>query len=72
VPPSYAERVAANQQEFARLSEVYESLKRERGYLRKHDDEGIRAYNAEAAKYQADLAKARAEQTELIKLVAKK
>jgi len=71
-PPSYAERVAANQREFARLSEVYETLKRERGYLRKHDQEGIQAYNVRAAKYQADLVDARAEQTELIKLVAKK
>ena len=71
-PPSYAERVAANQQEFARLGDVYENLKTERGYLRKHDDEGIKAYNELAAKYQADLVKARAEQTELVKLVAKK
>lgn len=72
VPPTYAERVAANQQEFARLAAVYETLKKERGYLRKHDDEAIQAYNTSAAKYQADLAKARAEQTDLMKLVAKK
>jgi hypothetical protein len=71
-PPSYGERVASNQKEFARLAAVYDSLKLERGYLRKHDDEGIKAYNALVATYQTDLAKARAEQTELIHLIAKK
>jgi hypothetical protein len=71
-PPSYAERLTANQQEFAHLAEVYDALKHERGYLRKHDVEGVNAYNTAVAKYQADLAKARAEQTELTKLVAKK
>jgi hypothetical protein len=72
MPPSYSERVAANQREFARLGEVYDTLKLERGYLRKHDREGIEAYNLLAAKYQADLAKARTEQKELNNLVAKK
>jgi hypothetical protein len=73
LPPTLPQRVAANQQEFARLSAVYESLKKERGYLKKWDHEAITAYNLEAAKYQAALAAARAEQTELNKqLVAKK
>ncbi len=72
VAPPYEQRVAANQQEFARLGEVYESLKKERGYLKKWDQEAIKGYNDLAAKYQADLAKARAEQSELLKLVAKK
>jgi hypothetical protein len=72
-PPTLAERTAANQREFARLEEVYEHLKTERGYLRKADDAGIAAYNTEAAKYHAAVAAARAEQTELNKqLLAKK
>lgn len=65
--PTLAERVAANQQEFARLGEVYETLKKERGYLKKSDQDSIKAYNEQAAKYQADLAKARADQVELNK-----
>lgn len=72
VPMTLAERAAANQREFARLEEVYESLKRERGYLKKGDQAAVTEYNTAAAKYQAALAKARAEQTELMKLVAKK
>ncbi len=72
--PTFAQRVAVNQAEFARLGVVYENLKKEKGYLRKWDNEAITAYNAEAAKYQAALAAARAEQTELNKRasVAKK
>lgn len=72
VPMTLAERAAANQREFARLEEVYEWLKRERGYLKKGDQAAVAEYNTAAAKYQAALAKARAEQTELMKLVAKK
>lgn len=72
IPMTLAERAAANQQEFKRLEDVYESLKRERGYLRKGDQAAVVEYNAAAARYQAALAKARAEQTELMKLVAKK
>jgi hypothetical protein len=71
-PPSYGERVASNQKEFVRLAAAYDSLKLERGYLRKHDREGIEAYNLQVARYQTDLAKARAEQKELNSLVAKK
>jgi hypothetical protein len=62
---SVAQRVAANQAEFARLGEVYELLRKEKGYLKKWDQEAIAAYNAEAAKYQTALAAARAEQVEL-------
>jgi hypothetical protein len=72
IPMTLAERAAANQREFTRLEEVYESLKRERGYLKKGDQAAVAEYNTAAAKYQAALAKARAEQTELMKLVAKK
>ena len=72
IPMTLAERAAANQQEFKRLEDVYEALKRERGYLKKGDQAAVEAYNTAAAKYQAALAKARAEQTELMKLVAKK
>lgn len=72
IPMTLAERAAANQQEFKRLEDVYEGLKRERGYLKKGDQAAVEAYNTAAAKYQAALAKARAEQTELMKLVAKK
>lgn len=68
--PSLSERVAANQAEFTRLGEVYESLKKEKGYLKKWDQDQIKAYNEQAAKYQADLAKARAEQVELNKQIA--
>ncbi|MDB6150894.1 MAG: hypothetical protein JWQ44_2342, partial [Chthoniobacter sp.] len=62
---STPERLAANQREFARLVDVYAGLKQERGYLRKADVPAITAFNAQAAKYQADLATARAEQAEL-------
>jgi hypothetical protein len=62
---STPERLAANQREFARLVDVYAGLKQERGYLRKADVPAIAAFNAQAAKYQADLATARAEQAEL-------
>jgi hypothetical protein len=62
---STPERLAANQREFARLADVYAGLKQERGYLRKADVPAITAFNAQAAKYQADLATARAEQAEL-------
>jgi hypothetical protein len=74
IPPTLAERVAANQAEFARLGEVYETLKKEKGYLRKGDHEAVAAYNTGAAQYQAALAAARAEQVELNKqrTVAKK
>lgn len=72
IPMTLAERAAANQQEFKRLEGVYEELKRERGYLKKGDQAAVAEYNAAAARYQAALAKARAEQTELMKLVAKK
>src|SRR5205085_2015978 len=51
VQPSLSERVAANQQEFTRLSQVYEGLKKERGYLRKWDQDAIKTYNEQAAKY---------------------
>lgn len=71
VPIPLSERIAANQQEFSRLEHVYEDLKRERGYLKKWDQTQIQGYNKLVAKYQADLAKARAEQTELIKLAKK-
>jgi hypothetical protein len=67
IAPTLSQRVAANQQEFARLAEVYESLKKEKGYLRKWDQDAIKAYNGEAAKYQAALAAARAEQVEINK-----
>jgi hypothetical protein len=68
--PTLAERVATNQAEFARLGQVYEGLKKERGYLKKWDQDAIKAYNEEAAKYQADLAKARADQMEINKQAA--
>ena len=58
--------------EFERLAEWYDTLKHERGYLRKSDAEGIAAYNAEAAKYQGAVKLAQAEQAELNKLTAKK
>jgi hypothetical protein len=66
-PPTLAERMAANQREFTRLGDVYEALKKERGYLRKGDPEALAAYNGEAAKYQAALVAARADQVELNK-----
>jgi len=74
IAPTWSQRVATNQAEFARLGEVYETLKKEKGYLKKWDNEAINAYNAEAAKYQAALVAARAEQSELMKqsAVAKK
>lgn len=68
--PSLSERVTANQAEFARLAEVYEGLKKERGYLKKWDQDQIKGYNELAAKYQTELAKARAEQVELNKQIA--
>jgi hypothetical protein len=70
VPPTLSQRVAANQAEFARLANEYEALKKEKGYLKKWDQEQIKAYNESAAKYQAALAAARAEQTELMKQAA--
>ncbi len=66
------DRIAANQRELERLSEWYEQLKHERGYLRKHDDDGIAAYNDEAAKYQAAVQAAKNEQAAIAKLSAKK
>jgi len=66
-PPTLAERMTANQQEFARLSEVYDNLKIERSYLKKWDQDAIKAYNEQAAKYQAALTKARADQTDINK-----
>ena len=72
VPMTLSERSAVNQREFTRLETVYEGLKQERGYLKKGDQAAVAEYNSAAAKYQAALAKARAEQTELMKLVAKK
>jgi hypothetical protein len=65
---SVAERVEANRREFERLSDWYENLRRERGYLRKGDTPAVEAYNAEAAKYQAALQLAKTEQAELTKL----
>jgi hypothetical protein len=65
-----AERVEANRREFERLSDWYESLRRERGYLRKGDTAAVEAYNAEAAKYQAALQLAKTEQADLAKLKA--
>jgi hypothetical protein len=38
--------------------------------LKKWDQDQIKAYNEQAAKYQADLAKARADQVELNKQIA--
>jgi pyruvate/2-oxoglutarate dehydrogenase complex dihydrolipoamide acyltransferase (E2) component len=68
-----AERMVANQREFARLGEMYEQLKKDRGYLRKGDQEAVATFNTEAAKYQYALAAARTEQMELNKqFVAKK
>lgn len=69
---SPAERQEANRQEFERLAEWYDNLKRERGYLRKSDVAGIEAYNVEAAKYEAALQLAKNEQAELSKLTATK
>jgi hypothetical protein len=68
--PTLSERLATNQAEFTRLGVVYEGLKKERGYLKKWDQDQIKSYNEQAAKYQADLAKARADQVELNKQVA--
>jgi hypothetical protein len=62
------ERKQANRQEFERLGEWYENMRRERGYLRKGDVAGVEAFNAEAAKYQAALQLAKTEQAELSKL----
>jgi hypothetical protein len=70
VGPTLAERLASNQAEFARLGKVYEDLKKERGYLKKWDQDQIKVYNEQAAKYQVDLAKARADQVELNKQIA--
>jgi hypothetical protein len=67
---SLAERVEANRREFERLSDWYENLRREKGYLRKGDTAAVEAYNAEAAKYQAALQLAKTEQAELAKLKA--
>ena len=67
--PTLAQRLAANQAEFKRLAEVYEGLKKERGYLKKWDQEAINSYNDEAKKYQTALAAARAEQVELNKQI---
>lgn len=67
---SVAERLEANRREFERLSDWYESLRREKGYLRKGDNAAVEAYNAEAAKYQAALQLAKVEQAELAKLKA--
>lgn len=64
------ERKQANRQEFDRLAEWYENLRRERGYLKKGDSAAVEAYNAEAAKYQAALQLAKVEQAELAKLTA--
>jgi len=67
-----SDRIEANQREFARLAEWYDQLKHERGYLRKHDEDAIAAYNDEAAKYQAAVTAAKAEQATIAKLSAKK
>ncbi len=69
---SAAERTEANRREFERLAEWYDTLKHERGYLRKNDTEAIEAYNVEAAKYQTALQLAKTEQADLAKLTAKK
>lgn len=66
------DRLEANRQEFVRLSDWYDSLKHERGYLRKGDTDAVEAYNTEAAKYQTALQLAKTEQAELAKLTAKK
>jgi hypothetical protein len=67
-----ANRIDANRHEFDRLAEWYDSLKHERGYLRKGDTEGVEAYNEEAAKYQAAVTAAKLEQANLAKLTARK
>jgi hypothetical protein len=69
---SPAERVEANRKEFERLAEWYDTLKHERGYLRKGDTAAVEAYNAEAAKYQTALQLAKTEEKELAKLTAGK
>jgi hypothetical protein len=69
---SPAERMEANRQEFERLAVWYDSLKHERGYLRKGDTDALDAFNVEAAKYQTALQLAKNEQAELAKLTAKK
>jgi hypothetical protein len=66
------ERMEANRKEFQRLSDWYDSLKHERGYLRKGDVDAVEAYNAAAAKYQTALQLAKTEEAELNKLMAKK
>lgn len=65
-----AERTDANRKEFERLTEWYENLRREKGYLKKGDNAAVDAYNAEAAKYQAALQLAKVEQAEIAKLTA--
>ena len=71
-PPTAAERQQANRRQFEMLAEWYARLKNERGYLLKSDTAGIDAYNVEAAKYQAALQQAKAEQVELAGLMVKK
>lgn len=70
--PTAAERQQANRQQFEMLAEWYARLKNERGYLLKSDTAGIDAYNAEAAKYQAALQRAKTEQAEVARLTANK
>jgi hypothetical protein len=65
------ERRQANQRELERLTEWYENLKHERGYLRKGDTGAVEAYNASVLKYQAAMQLAKTEQIELAKLTAK-
>jgi len=67
-----AERSEANRRELERLAEWYDQLKHERGYLRKHDEDGIAAYNDEAAKYQAAVTAAKNEQAAIAKLSVQK
>jgi hypothetical protein len=59
------ERRVANNREFARLAEWSEALRLKKRDLLKSDVEGNRAYNIEAAQYNAALTKAAADQTEL-------
>jgi len=69
---SPAERIDANRREFERLAEWYDTLKHERGYLRKGDTAAVEAYNVEAAQYQAALQLAKSEQTAIARLTARK
>lgn len=59
------ERRVANNREFARLAEWSEALRLKKRDLLKSDVEGNRAYNIEAARYNAARARAASDQTEL-------